>query len=78
MSNDLSLYRIFRKMGVSRNDLSLKTDLNKDLCFDSYDMNIFLFFLESRFNIAIADQDIPQLQTVEQTLEFVQHRISLN
>ncbi len=78
MSNDLSLYRIFRKMGVSRTDLSLNTHMNKDLFFDSYDMNIFLYFLESRFNINILDKDIPHLQTIGNTLAFVEHKISVN
>ncbi len=74
MSNDLSLYKIFRKMGVERNEISLNTSLSKDLCFDNFDMNIFLFFLESRFDININEEDVPKLQTVGKTLEFVKNR----
>ncbi len=76
MSNDLSLYKIFRKMGVSRNEINLSTSLQKDLCFDHFDMNIFLFFLESRFDINISEQEVPQLQTVANTLEFVQNKLN--
>ena len=40
---NLKLYKVLRKMGVARNDVSLNTDIFNDLLFDNYDMNIFLF-----------------------------------
>lgn len=62
-------------MGVPRNEVSMKANLANDLCFDSYDMNIFLFLLESSFNISINDKDVPQLQTVGNTVHFIEEKL---
>ncbi len=50
---NLSLYLIFRNMGVPREQVALKANLYQDLGFDALDINILLFFIESRFDINI-------------------------
>ncbi len=74
---DLRLYKIFRKMGVPREQVSLKANLTNDLFFDNNDMNILLFFLESKFNININDGDLPQLKTIGQTLHYIEERLDI-
>ena len=72
---NLKLYRIIRKMGVPRSDVQLPATLTFDLGFDSYDMNIFLFYLEAFFNIEITDNEIPKLQTIEHTIHFLEQKL---
>ncbi len=64
-------------MGVPREQVSLKTNLSQDLFFDNYDMNIFLFYLESKFNININDGDLPKLKTIGNTLNYIEQRVVL-
>ncbi len=73
----IALYKIFRRMGVHREELSINTDLNSDLFFDSDDMNIFLFFLETTFKIDITEPEIPQLQTVNTAISFIEKKTGL-
>ena len=72
---NLRLYKIFRKMGIPRGKVLLNTDLYYDLGFDNYDMNIFLFFLESKFNIKVNDIEIAKLTTIGNTLHFVEEKL---
>lgn len=72
---NLRLYKIFRKMGVPRNEMSLKSNLSTDLCFDNFDMNIFLFFIESKFNIEVDESDVSRLITIGHTLNFIEEKL---
>lgn len=71
----IKLYRIVRKMGIPRSEVCLSSSLLFDFGFDSYDMKIFLFYLESLFNIEINDTEIPKLQTIEHTLKFIEQKV---
>ena len=64
-------------MGVSRKDVSLKANLFNDLFFDSYDMNIFLFYLEAKFDIQVKDEDISQITTIGHTLHFIEEKLDV-
>jgi len=72
---NLRLYKIFRKMGVPRTEMSLQANLHNDLYFDNFDMNIFLFFLESKFNIEVNETDVNKLTTIEHTLHFIENKL---
>jgi acyl carrier protein len=74
---NLRLYKVLRKMGVSRDKVSLKADLFNDLFFDSYDMNIFLFYLEAKFDIQIKDEEISQITTIGHTLHFIEEKLDV-
>ncbi len=74
---NLRLYKILRKMGVPRKDVSLKANLFNDLFFDSYDMNIFLFYLEAKFDIQVKDEDISQITTIGHTLHFIEEKLDV-
>ena len=74
---NLRLYKVFRKMGVSRNKVSLNTDLSNDLLFDNFDMNIFLFLIESKFNIEVKEDDVTKLKTIGHTLHFIEEKLDV-
>lgn len=74
---NLRLYKIFRKMGIPRTEMSMEADLHNDFNFDNFDMNIFLFFLESKFNIEVKDAEVNKLTTIEHTLHFIENKIEL-
>lgn len=73
----IALYKIFRRMGVNREDIDLSTNLNTDLFFDKDDMNIFLFFVETKFKIDVADKEIMQLQTVKSTINYIDNKVGI-
>lgn len=64
-------------MGVDREDIDLNTNLNTDLFFDNDDMNIFLFFVETKFKIDVKDKEIMQLQTVNNTINFIEKKAGI-
>ncbi len=74
---NLRLYKIFRKIGVPRSQVMLKTNLYDDLGFDNYDIKIFLFFLESKFNIEVDDTEVTKLTTIAHTLHFVEEKLDV-
>ena len=74
---NLKLYKVLRKMGVSRNNVSLNTDIFNDLLFDNYDMNIFLFLIESKFNIEVKDIDVVRLTTIGHTLHYIEEKLDV-
>lgn len=73
----IALYKIFRRMGVSRDEISLNTDVKKDLFFDSAEMNIFLYFLETKFKINILDREIAQLQTIGSAINYIDRKTAI-
>ncbi|MGQ8335669.1 acyl carrier protein [Sunxiuqinia sp. A32] len=68
-----TLYRVFRKTGVPRNDIQMNASFKEDLRFDSVDWALFLFFLESSFNISVKDEEISQLNQVKDSLQLVEN-----
>lgn len=73
----IALYKIFRKMGINREELSSATNLSTDLFFDSDDMNIFLFFVETKFRIDVSDKEAFQLQTIDNTVNFIEKKVGI-
>jgi acyl carrier protein len=73
----IKLYKVMRKMGVSRNNVSLNTNILNDLLFDNYDMNIFLFLIESKFNIEVNENDVIKLTTIGHTLNFIEEKLDV-
>lgn len=73
----IGLYKIFRRMGIHREEIDLNTSFSTDLFFDKNDMNIFLFFIETKFNIEVNDNEMVQLRTVNNTINFIDQKISI-
>jgi acyl carrier protein len=67
----LGVYRILRKLGVHREEIYPEAKFSTDYFFDDKDWNCFLFFIESKFDISISDDEQKELVTVGTTIDFV-------
>lgn len=74
----LGMYRVLRKVGVNRQYIYPEASFSTDLFFDDIDWKCFLCFVEEQFNIEINDEEAQRLVTVENTIELVNKRLSLN
>ncbi|MBO4603464.1 MAG: acyl carrier protein [Salinivirgaceae bacterium] len=74
----LGVYRVLRKVGVNRQYIYPEASFTNDLFFDDIDWKCFLCFVEEQFNIEINDEEAQRLVTVENTIELVNKRLSLN
>ncbi len=63
-------------MGIQRENLCLNANLYTDFKFDANDMKIFLFFVETKFDINITDSEITRIQTVQKAIEFVEYKLN--
>ncbi len=70
------LYKVLRKMNISKNDICLSANYIHDIGFDNFDTNCFLNYLETEFNILIPDNDINALDTVGNTLNYLDSRFN--
>lgn len=66
-----NLYKVFRKTGIPRNRINESANLQEDLFVDDLDMTCFLFYLETNFGINIKNEELPQLSSVGDTIEFL-------
>ncbi len=67
-----NLYKVLRKTGVPKNRINEEASLRDELFVDDLDMNCFLFYLETRFDVAIQNDEIPQLTSVKSTIDYLQ------
>ncbi len=67
-----NLYKVLRKTGVPKNRISEEASLRDELFVDELDMNCFLFYLETRFDVAIENEEILQLTSVRSTIDYLQ------
>ncbi|MBR5167707.1 MAG: hypothetical protein IKW86_06530 [Salinivirgaceae bacterium] len=74
----LGVYRVLRKVGVNRQYIYPEASFTNDLFFDDIDWKCFLCFVEEQFKIEINDEEAQRLVTVENTIELVNKRLSLN
>ena len=63
-----NLYRVLRKTGVKKEDISLDASFSDDLHFDTTDWTIFTYYLESIFKVSVKDESIKNLHSVNDTL----------
>lgn len=68
------LYKVLRKTGVPRKQITLDASFDEDLRFDKVDWALFLFYLEGFFNIHLEDREISELLQVDDTLKIVSKR----
>ncbi len=67
----LGVYKILRKLGVNRDEIYPEAKFKTDYFFDDVDWNCFLFFVESKFNISITDDDQKEMVTLANTIDVV-------
>ena len=68
------LYRVLRKTGVRRENINLSASYSDDLRFDQLDWTLFVYYLESFFQIRLTDRDILGMRVVNDTLTLLSER----
>jgi len=66
------LYRVFRKTGVPKELIDDNATLNEDLFLDENDMTCFLYYLETNFDLNIKNDELPELVSVKDTIDYIQ------
>lgn len=72
----LGVYRVFRKMGVKRDEISLDAQLKENLFFDDQDWNCLMFFIESNFLISLSISDEKQLKRIDDVVRVVSNKLN--
>jgi acyl carrier protein len=67
----IGVYRIFRKLGIKRDEIFPEAFLRKNIFFDDQEWICFLFFIESHFDITLSKSDEEEIMTVESTIELI-------
>jgi len=77
MSIETDVFEIVsRRLKWELSDLSLETDLRKDLNADSIDSVEVIFELEDLYNIVIEDEVAEDLQTIGSIIDVIAERTS--
>jgi len=69
-----NLYRVLRKTGVKKEDISLEANFEDDLHFDNTDWTIFTFYLENIFKVKVADESLKKLHNINDTLNLMRQK----
>lgn len=66
-----NLYRVLRKTGVKKENITPDANFEKDLHFDTTDWTIFTYYLENIFKINVKDESIQNLHSVQDTIALI-------
>ncbi|MDX9883527.1 MAG: hypothetical protein RBS73_15820 [Prolixibacteraceae bacterium] len=66
-----TLYRVLRKTGVDRERINLDASYSDDLKFDQLDWTLFVYYLESFFQVRLTDREISGMKIVNDTLTLL-------
>lgn len=66
-----NLYRVLRKTGVQKEDISPGASYQDDLYFDNVDWSIFTYYLENIFKKNFDDEDLNKFNNINDTLNFL-------
>ncbi|HNU77890.1 MAG: phosphopantetheine-binding protein [Prolixibacteraceae bacterium] len=66
-----NLYRVLRKTGVRKEDISLDAKFSEDLHFDSTDWTIFTYYLEHIFKVDVEDEKLKKVESVNDTIDLL-------
>ncbi|MDR2911463.1 MAG: hypothetical protein LBV47_08920 [Bacteroidales bacterium] len=69
-----NLYKVLRKTGVPRSVIAEDASYENDMLMDATDMTCFLFYLETKFNLNIENDMLPQMLSVKSTIDYLQQR----
>ena len=72
----IEIYKILRYTGIKRERIIPYMSFFDDLKFDDFDWKLFLYRIESRFNISVDENELLQLATIENTINYVSKRIN--
>ncbi|HBL75013.1 MAG: hypothetical protein A2W90_07540 [Bacteroidetes bacterium GWF2_42_66] len=74
-STQRTLYRVLRKTGVRRENISLNASYRDDLRFDQLDWTLYVYYLESFFKIRLTDREISKMRVVNDTLALLNKKV---
>jgi len=69
-----NLYKVLRKTGVPRERIAEDASFQNDMLMDHIDMTCFLFYLETKFNLAIENEVLPNINNVQSTISYLSQR----
>ena len=69
-----NLYKVLRRTGVPRKLINENAELQEELLVDDVDMTCFLFYLESKFDVNISNEELPSLRSVRSTIDYLTQR----
>lgn len=67
-----NLYKVLRKTGVPRDLIAEDAELRDELLLDEIDMTCFLYYLETKFDVDVKNEEIGQLISVKSTIDYLQ------
>ena len=71
---EIRLANILTNYGIQRSKIKRETDYYNDLSIDCLDFVDLVLMIEKEFKIIIPDCDIFQLETISQTVEYLEHK----
>jgi acyl carrier protein len=66
---------ILSQFGIDEDQLTPDTDIVNDLGADSLDVMEMLMALEEEYGILVVDDDVSELRTISEIVEFVESKI---
>ncbi len=63
-----NLYRVLRKTGVRKENISLEASFEDDLHFDTTDWTIFMYYFESIFKVDVEEESLRNLHFVNDSI----------
>lgn len=76
--NDEIITLFVERLNVEPNQVSLESDLEKDLGADSLDIVELVMDIERKFGVAVSDADAATIRTVGDAVRFVHAELSKN
>jgi acyl carrier protein len=63
-----NLYRVLRKTGVRKENITLEASFEDDLHFDTTDWTIFMYYFESIFKVDVEEESLRNLHYVNDSI----------
>ena len=63
------------QLDADEDDMTMETDIAKDLGADSLDVVELLMSIEDEFNIEIPDEEIENIRTIGELTEYIQENM---
>ena len=64
------------ELGKDRNEVTLESDIIKDLGLDSLDIVDMLMSVEETFGVTIDDGDVAEMKTVADVVKFIEDNVA--
>ncbi len=72
---ELKFSRILKYMGISEDLIQMDASFKKDFEFNEFQFSFLCYYIKSYFKINICQKDYASLDTIGNTLNFIQERI---